>query len=105
MIGSQIALVIIKAKADRLIHHLIEESDSSMDDNFVQDFLLMYRVFIFDPMEIMHKLMSWFDDNRYRERVARIVLIWVNNHFNDFESNKEMLEVLDQFEIVRFFSI
>lgn len=71
-----------------------------MDDNFVQDFLLMYRVFIFDPTEIMCKVMSWFDDGRYRERVARIVLIWVNNHFNDFESNKEMLKLLEQFELV-----
>lgn len=99
VIGSQIALVIIKAKPDRLIHHLIEESDTSMDDNFVQDFLLMYRVFILDPTEIMHKIMCWFDDARYREKVARIVLIWVNNHFNDFEGNKEMLRLLEQFEI------
>lgn len=104
VIGSQIALVIIKAKPDRLVQHLIEETDSSVDDNFVQDFLLMYRVFIFDPTEIMHKLMSWFDDSRYREKVARIVLIWINNHFNDFETNKIMLKLLEQFELASFSS-
>lgn len=71
-----------------------------MDENFVQDFLLMYRVFIFDPTEIMTKILDWLSDGRCRERVARIVLIWVNNHFNDFEANKEMLALLDRFESV-----
>ncbi|KAI6189040.1 hypothetical protein M3Y98_00419400 [Aphelenchoides besseyi] len=98
VIGSQIALVVIKAKPDRLVQHLVEEGDSTVDENFVQDFLLMYRVFIFDPTEIMHKIIDWFLDGRYREKVTRIVLLWVNNHFNDFESNKEMLRLLDHFE-------
>ncbi|KAI6233865.1 RasGEF domain-containing protein [Aphelenchoides fujianensis] len=98
MIGSQVALVVIKAKPDRLVQHLVEEGDSSIDENFVPDFLLMYRVFIFDPTEVMHKIIEWFADGRYREKVTRIVLLWVNNHFNDFESNKEMLRLLDHFE-------
>lgn len=37
---------------------------------------------------------------RYRERVARIILLWANNHFSDFESNIEMMRLLDEFEQV-----
>ena len=33
-----------------------------------------------------------------RDKVARIVLLWVNNHYNDFETNKEMLRLLERFE-------
>lgn len=31
-------------------------------------------------------------------QIARIVLLWVNNHFNDFECNSEMMQLLDRFE-------
>lgn len=31
-------------------------------------------------------------------QVARIVLLWANNHFNDFECNTEMMNLLDRFE-------
>ena len=31
-------------------------------------------------------------------QVTRIVLLWVNNHFNDFEGNPEMTQFLENFE-------
>lgn len=31
-------------------------------------------------------------------QVTRIVLLWVNNHFNDFEGNPSMTEFLEDFE-------
>jgi Rap guanine nucleotide exchange factor 2 len=30
--------------------------------------------------------------------VTRILLLWVNNHFTDFELDSEMMELLDRFE-------
>ncbi|KHJ94971.1 RasGEF domain protein [Oesophagostomum dentatum] len=30
--------------------------------------------------------------------IARIVLLWVNNHYNDFETNDEMTKLLERFE-------
>ncbi|VDP51737.1 unnamed protein product, partial [Soboliphyme baturini] len=47
---------------------LVEERDSSMDPYFVEDFLLM------------------------------IILLWVNNHFNDFEYEPKMMKLLEKFE-------
>jgi len=49
-------------------------------------------------MEIAEQLLKWFEDDQLRERITRVVLLWVNNHFNDFESDMEMTEFLQKFE-------
>ena len=49
-------------------------------------------------MEIADKLLKWFEEDSLRERITRVVLLWVNNHFNDFESDMEMTEFLQNFE-------
>ncbi len=36
--------------------------------------------------------------NIFYLQVARIVLLWVNNHFNDFETNPDMMQLLSRFE-------
>lgn len=33
-----------------------------------------------------------------KDRVARVVLLWVNNHFTDFETDPHMMEFLENFE-------
>lgn len=33
-----------------------------------------------------------------RHQVTRIVLLWVNNHFNDFEGDQAMTRFLEDFE-------
>jgi Rap guanine nucleotide exchange factor 2 len=33
-----------------------------------------------------------------RDRVTRVVLLWVNSHFTDFEMDPEMMSFLEQFE-------
>ncbi|CAI4232908.1 unnamed protein product [Auanema sp. JU1783] len=97
-LGSQSGAVIIKAKPDRLIQHLVEDRDKSLDPHYVEDFLLTYRVFVQDPTQIFEKLMLLFADAQYRDKVARVILLWVNNHFNDFETNDDMMKLLDRFE-------
>jgi hypothetical protein len=32
------------------------------------------------------------------EHIARIVLAWVNNHYNDFETNTKLYEFLEIFD-------
>lgn len=60
---------------------------------------MTYRLFLKSPMEIADKLLKWFEeDASYRERITRVVLLWVNNHFNDFESDMDMTEFLQNFE-------
>lgn len=70
----------------------------------------MYRVFIFESTKIANKLIEWFcldlngdEPGKYCDKVARIFLLWVNNHFSDFESSNEMTLLLDKFENVCFF--
>ena len=65
-VGTQSGLILIKGKPDRLIQHLVDERDHSVDPNYVDDFLLTYRVFIHDPTVIFEKLMLWFADSVYR---------------------------------------
>ncbi|KAL3982798.1 RasGEF domain family protein [Acanthocheilonema viteae] len=97
-VGNQMGQVLIKANRDKLIEHLVEERDTAVDAHYIEDFLLMYRVFISDPTMIFEKLMHWFAESNLRDKIARIVLLWVNNHFNDFECNGEMMQLLDRFE-------
>ena len=33
-------------------------------------------------------------------QVTRVVLLWVNNHFNDFETETAMAEFLEKFELL-----
>uniref|UniRef100_A0A1I7TD96 RA-GEF-1 n=1 Tax=Caenorhabditis tropicalis TaxID=1561998 RepID=A0A1I7TD96_9PELO len=97
-VGTHCGQVLIKGKPDKLIQHLVDERDQNVDPHYVDDFLLTYRVFIRDPTTIFEKLMLWFADSIYRDKVARLVLLWVNNHFNDFETNDEMWNLLERFE-------
>ena len=39
-----------------------------------------------------------FKDSSVRDRVTRVVLFWVNNHFTDFETDPGMIEFLETFE-------
>ncbi|VDP26119.1 unnamed protein product, partial [Heligmosomoides polygyrus] len=97
-VGNQVGLVLIKGKPDKLIQHLVDDRDSNVDPHYVDDFLLTYRVFIHNPTIIFEKLMMWFADGALRDKIARIVLLWVNNHYNDFETNDEMNKLLERFE-------
>lgn len=89
---------------------LIEEN-SITDPTYVEDFLLTFRTFITGTDQITKQLLEWFEDksgsllqslstpSEIRDRVTRVVLLWVNNHFTDFESDPEMMKFLEIFEI------
>lgn len=77
---------------------LIEEN-SLTDPTYVEDFLLTHRVFIPSPLHVANQLLDWFKDPDVRDRVTRVVLLWVNNHFTDFETDPDMIEFLETFEL------
>ena len=39
-----------------------------------------------------------FNDPAVRDKVTRVVLLWVNNHFTDFETDPAMMDFLETFE-------
>eukprot|EP00064_Thunnus_orientalis_P007259 superscaffoldBa00000793_g7279 len=78
--GTRKGHIVIKGTPERLIMHLVEEP-SVVDPTYIEDFLLTYRTFLSSPME-----------------VTRTVLLWVNNHFNDFEGDPAMTRFLEEFE-------
>ncbi|CDW53166.1 rap guanine nucleotide exchange factor 2 [Trichuris trichiura] len=91
--------VLTKATPSKLIEALVEDRDSHhVDSRYVEDMLLMYRTFIDDAAVMLEKILSWFADAAFKEKVARLVLLWVNNHFNDFESSPKMMSLLEKFE-------
>ena len=73
-IDNQEAYVIIKAKPGKLIDSLVEDS-SNVDPYYVEDFLLMYRTFINDPVTIFEKLMYWFADVGLRDKVGTLIYL------------------------------
>ncbi|XP_026823675.1 rap guanine nucleotide exchange factor 2 isoform X5 [Ooceraea biroi] len=89
--------VVIRGTPDRLMLQLIEEN-SITDPTYVEDFLLTHRTFIESPLLVAGQLLEWFDQAQVRDRVARVVLLWVNNHFTDFETDPAMMEFLEAFE-------
>ncbi|XP_058270883.1 rap guanine nucleotide exchange factor 6 isoform X3 [Hemibagrus wyckioides] len=91
--------IVIKGTPERLIMHLVEEP-SVVDPTYIEDFLLTYRTFISTPMDVGNKLLEWFRVDNLRDTVTRIVLLWVNNHFNDFEGNPSMTQFLEDFEML-----
>ncbi|KAJ0003906.1 hypothetical protein NQD34_010120 [Periophthalmus magnuspinnatus] len=91
--GTRKGHVVIK----RLIMHLVEEP-SVVDPTYIEDFLLTYRTFLSSPMEVGSRLLQWFQVQTLRDTVTRIVLLWVNNHFNDFEGDPAMTRFLEEFE-------
>ncbi|XP_020287053.1 rap guanine nucleotide exchange factor 2-like isoform X4 [Pseudomyrmex gracilis] len=89
--------VVIRGTPERLMLQLIEEN-SITDPTYVEDFLLTHRTFIDSPLLVASQLLEWFDQSQVRDRVARVVLLWVNNHFTDFETDPAMMEFLEAFE-------
>ncbi|XP_063086634.1 rap guanine nucleotide exchange factor 6 isoform X9 [Cavia porcellus] len=95
--GTRKGHIVIKATPERLIMHLIEEH-SIVDPTYIEDFLLTYRTFLESPLDVGIKLLEWFKIDNLRDKVTRIVLLWVNNHFNDFEGDPAMTQFLEEFE-------
>ncbi|XP_044734898.1 rap guanine nucleotide exchange factor 6 isoform X3 [Chrysoperla carnea] len=89
--------VVIRGTPERLMLQLILEN-SLTDPTYVEDFLLTHRTFISSPLHVANKLLKWFDEPEIRDRVTRVVLLWVNNHFTDFETDPNMIEFLEAFE-------
>lgn len=88
---------------------LIEEN-SMTDPTYVEDFLLTHRTFIPCSQDVLRQLLQWFENEstqpaqttatsvQIRDRVTRVILLWVNNHFPDFETDPQMMKYLEQFE-------
>uniref|UniRef100_A0A3Q3KXE5 Rap guanine nucleotide exchange factor (GEF) 6 n=1 Tax=Labrus bergylta TaxID=56723 RepID=A0A3Q3KXE5_9LABR len=95
--GTRKGHIVIKGTPERLIMHLVEEP-SVVDPTYIEDFLLTYRTFLSNPMDVGKKLLEWFQVDSLRDTVTRIVLLWVNNHFNDFEGDPAMTHFLEEFE-------
>ena len=89
--------VVIRGTPERLMLQLIEENINT-DPTYVEDFLLTHRTFIESPLLVANQLLEWFEQSQVRDRVARVVLLWVNNHFTDFETDPTMMEFLEAFE-------
>ncbi len=97
--------VVIRGTPDRLMSRLMEDNSDS-DPTYTEDFLLTYRTFLHSPAAIMDQLLLWFSSppcaggsgSGLRDKVTRVLLLWVNNHFTDFETDPEAMERLERFE-------
>ncbi|KAL4239412.1 hypothetical protein ACF0H5_000227 [Mactra antiquata] len=95
--GNRKGHIVIRGTPEKLMAHLMEDH-SVVDPTYVEDFLLTYRTFLPSPTLLTNKLLQWFEDPALRAKVTRVVLLWVNDHFNDFETSADMCEFLEHFE-------
>lgn len=90
--------IVIRGTPQHLMNHLMEDN-SSVDPAYTEDFLLTYRTFLASPLVIANQLLDWFKDAQLRDKVTRVLLLWVNNHFTDFEMDKDMMDFIERFEV------
>lgn len=95
--GTRKGHIVVKGTAERLMQHLVEDH-SIVDPTYIEDFLLTYRTFLPSPLILGQRLLDWFNDPCLRDRVTRVVLLWVNNHFSDFEGDPDMTSFLEEFQ-------
>ncbi|XP_046698859.1 rap guanine nucleotide exchange factor 2 isoform X3 [Silurus meridionalis] len=95
--GTRKGHIVVKGTPERLIQHLVEDH-SVVDPTYIEDFLLTYRTFLSSPLFVGQRLLDWFNDPSLRDKVTRVVLLWVNNHFGDFEGKPEMTNFLEEFQ-------
>eukprot|EP00794_Sanderia_malayensis_P016597 gene16597-18286_t len=97
--GSREGQVVIRGQSDRLLDHLMEDH-SMIDPTYVEDYLLTCVVFQNKPHDLAAKLIRWFDRGQLKDKVTRVMLLWVNNHYSDFESDHFMEGTLERFEFL-----
>uniref|UniRef100_A0A673KV79 Rap guanine nucleotide exchange factor 2-like n=1 Tax=Sinocyclocheilus rhinocerous TaxID=307959 RepID=A0A673KV79_9TELE len=95
--GTRKGHIVVKGTAERLMQHLVEDH-SVVDPTYIEDFLLTYRTFLPSPLILGQRLLDWFNDPSLRDKVTRVVLLWVNNHFSDFEGDPDMTSFLEEFQ-------
>ncbi|XP_030644191.1 rap guanine nucleotide exchange factor 2 isoform X2 [Chanos chanos] len=95
--GTRKGHIVVKGTSDRLIQHLVEDH-SVVDPTYIEDFLLTYRTFLSSPLIVGQRLLEWFSEPSLRDKVTRVVLLWVNNHFSDFEGDVDMTCFLEDFQ-------
>uniref|UniRef100_A0AAY4DK70 RA-GEF-1 n=1 Tax=Denticeps clupeoides TaxID=299321 RepID=A0AAY4DK70_9TELE len=95
--GTRKGHIVVKGTCDRLMQHLIEDH-SVVDPTYIEDFLLTYRTFLPCPLSLGHRLLEWFREPSLRDKVTRVVLMWVNNYFTDFEEDESMGNFLEEFQ-------
>ena len=99
---------VIRGTVDKLICQLTEDEPSVVglqpslstviaDATYVEDFLLTHRTFATSTQVIQH-LLTLMDRGQTMDRVTRVLLLWVHNHFPDFETDPDMMEMLEKFE-------
>ncbi|CAK8678970.1 unnamed protein product [Clavelina lepadiformis] len=94
--GTKQGNIVIRGNPEHLMRHLLDEN--TIDATFAEDFLLTYRAFFNEPLKICRELLRRCDNKLFRDKVTRTILLWVNNHFSDFEGDWRMMELLEEFE-------
>ena len=119
--------IVLRGNPTKLVERLVyDDLNSIVDPTYIQDFLLTYRVFIEAPTFISDKLYEWFENatsalssssltslnnsttslsnstaqqnTQLKKKVYRIVLEWITNHFNDFETCKDLYDFAEKFQ-------
>jgi len=47
-----------------------------------------------EPSLLAERIIEAFHDCAIRDKVTRVMLLWVNNHFIDFEVNSKLMGLL-----------
>ena len=95
--GARKGHIVIRGLAERLMLQLVEDN-STVDPTYIEDFLLTHRTFVDQSVVVADQLLDWFADPLLRDKVTRVILLWVNNHFTDFETDPKMMDFLERFE-------
>lgn len=87
---------VIRGTPEKLMSQLVDEN-FAIDPNFDEDFLLTYRTYL-PSIKVIEFLLTLMKEGRCMDRATRVLLLWVHNHFLDFETDPHMMDKLEEFE-------
>ena len=92
--GGQYGYIILQATPEMLLSQLVE---TSIDENYIEHFLLTYRVFLPQPSGLSYRIEHWFSTPNHAIKAVQVLLVWLRSHYTDFENSSEMQDFLDKF--------
>ena len=80
---------VIRGTPEKLLSQLVDEN-FAVDPNYADDFFLTYRTFM-SKLKVMEFLLESMNEGKSTDKVTRDVMIWVDKHFLDFETDPKMM--------------
>ncbi|OAF64537.1 hypothetical protein A3Q56_07754 [Intoshia linei] len=90
-------ITLANATEEFLIKSLFDEKDTYNMESFYYHFLLTYKIFLPNIVNLCKFIENSLELNKSVEKIFQFVYHWVDFHFEDFETNLNLINFLNKF--------